>query len=82
MAARNDHDTRDAEDAIRKEVNLLLGKYARRMTDSAYTYAAEELAAAKREKREVDGTNIGRRAAVRAINEIAALEGGNRALGA
>ena len=66
MAALSDHDRRDAEHASRAEIAILLQKYARRLTEEAKVYIKEELDAAAREGRSIDGTALGRAAAAHA----------------
>jgi hypothetical protein len=66
LAALSDHDRRDAEHALRAEFAILVQKYVRRGIDIGKAYVKEELDAAAREGRSVDGTAIGRAAAARA----------------
>ena len=66
MAALSDHDRRDAEHALRAEFAILVQKYVRRGIDIGKAYIKEELDAAARDGRSVDGTAIGRAAAERA----------------
>lgn len=66
MAALSDHDRRDAEHALRAETAILIQKYVRRVVDVGKAYIKEELDEAAREGRAVDGTSVGRAAAVRA----------------
>jgi len=67
MARLSDHDVRDAEHALRTEIALIVGQYARRMLEAGKAHiqtALEE--ASKTEGAEVDGVAIGRTAAARA----------------
>lgn len=66
MARLTDHDVRDAEDALRKELALIWGRYARRMLEMGKAFAQEAIEAAAKEGRDIDGTAIGRAAAERA----------------
>jgi GGDEF domain-containing protein len=63
MARLTDHDVRDAEHALRAEVALLTGLYARRMLEEGKAYIQTELEKAAREGVDVNGTSIGRAAA-------------------
>jgi hypothetical protein len=66
MARLTDHDIRDAEDALRKELSLVLNKYARRMAEMGKAHIQEAIETANKEGLSVDGTSIGRTAAARA----------------
>jgi hypothetical protein len=65
MARLTDHDTRDAEDALRKELSLIFGRYVRRMLSEGKAHIVEGIAEASKEEGEIDGIAIGRAAAAR-----------------
>ncbi len=69
MSALSDHDRRDAEDAARAEIRISVNKYIRRMTETTKTNIKEALDEASRSGEAVDGTALGRSAALRAANE-------------
>lgn len=66
MARLTDHDVRDAEDALRAEIRLVVNRYIRRMTEVGKAYIQSEIEEAEKEESVVDGTSIGRSAASRA----------------
>lgn len=66
MARLTDHDVRDAEDALRKELSLIVGRYMRRMLEMGKAHIQESLETAVKEEKSVDGTELGRAAAERA----------------
>lgn len=66
MARLTDHDVRDAEDALRKELSLIVGRYMRRMLEMGKAHVQEALETAVKEGTNVDGTSLGRTAAERA----------------
>jgi hypothetical protein len=68
MARLSDHDLRDAEDAIRKEVSLVMGQYSRRILEMAKAYAQEGIESAIQDEEEINGVAIGRAAAKRALS--------------
>lgn len=69
MARLSDHDIRDAEDALRVEVGLVVKRYIRRMVELGKAHIQEEIELAHKEGREVDGTAVGRAAAARAASD-------------
>jgi len=69
MARLTDHDIRDAEHALRMELTLVVARYTRRMVEMGKAYIQEEIETASKEKRSVDGTEIGRAAAERAARD-------------
>lgn len=68
MARLSDHDVRDAEDALRAEIGLVVKRYIRRMTEMGKAYIQEDVEEAIKEGRAVDGTTLGRAAAARAAS--------------
>jgi hypothetical protein len=66
MARLTDHDIRDAEDAARAEIGLVVKRYIRRMAEMSKAYIQEGIETATKEGRDVNGTAIGRAAAARA----------------
>ncbi len=66
MARVTDHDTRDAEHASRMEIAVVVGPYIRRMNEMAKAYIQEAIEEATKGEQSVDGTAIGRAAALRA----------------
>lgn len=66
MARLTDHDVRDAEDALRKELALINGRYQRRMAEMGKAHIQEAIEAAARDGDAINGTEIGREAARRA----------------
>lgn len=64
MARLSDHTVRDAEHALRTEIALILGQYARRMLEMGKAHIQEAIESAGEE--DVNGTAIGRAAAQRA----------------
>ena len=66
MARLTDHDVRDAEDALRKELSLIVGRYMRRMLEMGKAHIQEALETAAKEGTNVEGTTLGRDAAARA----------------
>lgn len=66
MARLTDHDVRDAEDALRKELSLVVGRYTRRMLEMGKAHIQEALETAVKEGTNIDGTLLGRTAAERA----------------
>lgn len=66
MARLTDHDLRDAEHALRAELALIAGRYARRMLEMGKAHIQEAIEEAQKGGIDVDGTSIGRAAASRA----------------
>lgn len=66
MARLTDHDIRDAEDALRKELALLNGQYARRILEMGKAHIQEAIETAARDGEPINGIEIGREAARRA----------------
>lgn len=68
MARLSDHDIRDAEDALRAEIGLVVKRYIRRMTEIGKAHIQEAVEEATKDGSHVDGTSIGRAAAARAAS--------------
>jgi len=66
MARLTDHDLRDAEDAARMELGLVVKRYTRRMHELGKAYIQEAIEEAAKEGAYINGTQIGREAARRA----------------
>jgi hypothetical protein len=69
LARLTDHDVRDAEDALRAEIRLIVNRYIRRMLELGKAHIQEEIEQASKEGESVDGTAIGRAAAARASSD-------------
>jgi hypothetical protein len=69
MARLTDHDVRDAEHAMRMELNLVTARYTRRMAELGKAYIQEAIEDAIKEGGEIDGTTIGRAAAERSARD-------------
>lgn len=69
MARLTDHDVRDAQDALRKEVSLLVNLYIRRILEMGKAHIQEAIETAIKEDRDVNGTAIGREAAEKAARD-------------
>ena len=69
MARLSDHDVRDAEDALRSEIRLVVNRYIRRMGELGKAYIQEAVEEAVKNGELVDGTAIGRAAAARAASD-------------
>lgn len=67
MPAVTDHTRRDADHALRQEIRTEVMRYVRRMDEEAKAYVREEIAKATQEGRAIDGTQLGKDAASRAI---------------
>ena len=66
MAARTDHDRRDAQHAARCTIAVAVGRYIRRMTEEAYAHIEEE-ATRHDGITELDWSEVGTAAAHRAL---------------
>lgn len=77
MAARSDHERRDAEHAAGAEIAIEVTRYIRRIQDEAKKLIQEDFLVAERENRPVDGTAIGRTAGRRATAFILGVNGPN-----
>jgi hypothetical protein len=67
MARLSDHDIRDAEDALRVEIGLVVKRYVRRCTELGKAFIQEEIEQKIKDGEYVNGTTIGRSAAERAV---------------
>lgn len=69
MARLSDHDLRDAEDALRAEIGLVVKRYIRRMLEMGKAHIQEAIEEANKNGDPVDGTSVGRQAAARAASD-------------
>lgn len=67
IASVSDHVRRDAEHAARSEIRVHIMRYVRRLDEQAKAHIADAIAAAEASGEPVDGLEIGRAAADRAI---------------
>ena len=65
MAARTDHDRRDAQHAARATIAIAMGRYIRRLTEAAYAHIEE--VATSEPAGEIDWSSVGTVAANRAL---------------
>jgi hypothetical protein len=73
MPANPDHIRRDAEHAARSELNIFLQKFQRRMYEEAKAHIAEQISSGNGGV--LDGTEIGRDSAIRAIGAYIEADG-------
>ena len=66
MAYLKDHALRDAHDAARKEISILVSQYVRRISEDAKEIIAKEIESAARDGRPFHGISVGREAATEA----------------
>ena len=69
MARLSDHDVRDAEDALRAEIGLIVKRYIRRLLEQGKADIQKQVEQAVKEERDIDGTAIGRAAAANAARD-------------
>lgn len=69
MARLSDHDIRDAEDALRAEIGLVVKRYIRRMLEAGKADIQMQVEQAVKEGMEIDGAAIGRAAAANAARD-------------
>lgn len=81
MAARTDHDRRDAQHAARSTIAIAISRYIRRMTEEAYAHIEEE-ATRHDGITELDWSEVGRTAAHRALGSYGISVGPQRAIDA
>lgn len=67
MPALSDHTRRDAEHAARQEIRTEIMRYVRRMDELAKGHVKEAIEQATQNGEVVDGTQLGKDAATRAI---------------
>lgn len=67
MPSVSDHVRRDAEHAARSDIRVQIMRFIRRMDDEAKAHISESIARAEATGDPIDGTEIGRDAAARAI---------------
>ena len=80
MAARTDHDRRDAQHAARSTIAVAMARYIRRMTEEAYAHIEEE--ATRDAGGNIDWSEVGRSAAHQALSSYGVSVGPERALDA
>lgn len=79
MAARTDHDRRDAQHAARATIAITMGRYIRRVTEEAYAHI-EERATRDDGKQTIDWSAVGAAAADRAIGSYLGAANPDRAI--
>lgn len=67
MPSVSDHVRRDAEHAARSDIRIHIARFIRRMDEQAKAYIQSAIESAESEGAVVDGLEIGREAAARAI---------------
>lgn len=81
MAARTDHDRRDAQHAVRATVAIEMGRYIRRIQEEAYAHIEQE-AAEHDGRTDIDWSAVGIAAAHRALSSYGIVVGPQRAIDA
>lgn len=79
MAARTDHDRRDAQHAARATIAIAVSRYIRRMTEEAYAHIEEE-ATRHDGITELDWSKVGTGAAHQALGSYGFTAGPERAV--